>query len=52
MKGISDKDVENLAAVIDLCEYARYAPSSSREENEKVYDDAARFIRLLENTLS
>jgi hypothetical protein len=51
MKGIPDKDVESLAAVIDLCEFARYAPSSSREEDEKVYEEAARFIRLLENTL-
>lgn len=51
-KGIPEKDVESLASVIDLCEFARYAPSSSREEDEKIYDEAARFIRLLENTLS
>ena len=51
-KGIPEKDVESLASVIDLCEFARYAHSSSREEDEKIYDEAARFIRLLENTLS
>lgn len=50
-KGIPEKDVESLAAVIDQCEFARYAPSSSREEDEKIYDEAARFIRLLENTI-
>jgi hypothetical protein len=50
-KGIADQDIESLAAVIDKCEFARYAPSSSREEDEKIYDEAARFIRLLENTI-
>lgn len=50
-KGIPEKDVESLSAVIDQCEFARYAPSSSREEDEKIYDEAARFIRLLENTI-
>ncbi len=51
MKGIPDQDAESLAAVIDLCEFARYAPSSSREEEEKIYNETARFIRLLENTI-
>jgi hypothetical protein len=50
-KGIAGQDIESLAAVIDKCEFARYAPSSSREEDEKIYDEAARFIRLLENTI-
>ncbi len=50
-KGIAEEDVSNLASVIDKCEYARFAPSSSAEEAEKIYDEAARFIRLFENSI-
>jgi hypothetical protein len=50
-KGIADEEINNLATVIDKCEYARFAPSSSAEEAEKIYDEAARFIRLLENLI-
>jgi len=50
-KGIDETDINNLASVIDKCEFARFAPSSSAEEAEKIYDEAARFIRLFENSL-
>lgn len=50
-KGIAEEEVNNLASVIDKCEYARFAPSSSAEEAEKIYDEAARFIRLIENSI-
>jgi hypothetical protein len=50
-KGIAEEEVNNLASVIDKCEFARFAPSSSAEEAEKIYDEAARFIRLFENSI-
>ncbi len=50
-KGIGEEEVNNLASVIDKCEYARFAPSSSAEEAEKIYDEASRFIRLFENSI-
>jgi hypothetical protein len=50
-KGIAEEEVSNLASVIDKCEYARFAPSSSAEEAEKIYDEASRFIRLFENSI-
>jgi len=50
-KGIAEEEINNLASVIDKCEYARFAPSSSAEEAEKIYDEAARFIRLFENSI-
>ena len=50
-KGIPEKELESIAALIDRCEFARYAPSSSAEEDENIYNEASRFIRLLENTL-
>jgi len=50
-KGIASEEISNLATVIDKCEYARFAPSSSAEEAEKIYNEAARFIRLFENLI-
>jgi hypothetical protein len=50
-KGIAEDEINNLSSVIDKCEYARFAPSSSAEEAEKIYDEAARFIRLVENSI-
>ncbi|TFG43455.1 MAG: protein BatD [Bacteroidia bacterium] len=51
LKGIDEAEINNLASVIDKCEYARFAPSSSAEEAEKIYNEAARFIRLFENSI-
>lgn len=50
-KGISEADNNILTSVIDKSEYARYAPSSSPEEAENIYEEAAKFIRLLENSI-
>ncbi|HBZ22270.1 MAG TPA: hypothetical protein DEO60_14145 [Bacteroidales bacterium] len=50
-KGIDEEEVNNLASVIDKCEYARFAPSSSAEEAGKIYDEASGFIRLFENSI-
>lgn len=50
-KGIDETEINNLAEVIDKCEFARFAPSSSPEEIERIYEEAARFIRLFENSI-
>jgi hypothetical protein len=50
-KNVSDEIIDNLTAVLDKCEYARYAPASSGSEANEIYNDAMQFIRTIENTL-
>ncbi len=50
-KGIPEEEINTLSSIIDKCEYARYAPSSSSEEAEKLYDGASGFIRYVENSI-
>lgn len=49
-KGISEDNINSLTSILDICEYARFAPSSSETEAEKVFEDATKFIRTVENT--
>jgi|WetSurSiteA1Bulk_404760.scaffolds.fasta_scaffold18328_2 hypothetical protein len=51
-KGIEEQEITNLTSILDTCEFARFAPSSSEAEAEKVYEDASRFIRIVENSIS
>jgi len=50
-KGIAEAEINNLASILDTCEYARFAPSSSSAEAEKVFEGASRFIRFVENSI-
>lgn len=50
-KGIPEEEINTLSSIIDNCEYARYAPSSSSEEAGKLYDGASGFIRYVENSI-
>ena len=50
-KGIEEAEINTLTSVIDTCEYARYAPSSSAAEAEKIYEEASKFIRFVENSI-
>jgi hypothetical protein len=50
-KGIGDEDITSLTGILDRCEYARYAPSSSETEAETIYEGTARFIRSVENSI-
>ena len=50
--GISEQAIAELASIIDTCEFARFAPSSSSAEAEKIYEDASKFIKLVENSIS
>jgi len=51
-KGIEEQEITNLTSILDTCEFARFAPSSSEAEAEKIYEDASRFIRIVENSIS
>jgi hypothetical protein len=50
-KGIDDEDIVKLSAILDKCEFARFAPSSSETEASDVYNVALQFIRTVENTI-
>jgi len=49
LRGADDGLTSNLESVLDSCEYARYAPSSSNEGASKIYESAAGFIKQVEN---
>ena len=49
--GIPEEEIGNLNAILDKCEFIRFAPSSSETEASKVFEDASRFIRNVENTI-
>ncbi len=51
-KGIDEQEITNLSSILDSCEFARFAPSSSVAETEKIYEDASKFIRVVENSIS
>jgi len=50
-KGIDEQELVNLTSILDTCEFARYAPSSSGTEAEKIYEGTAGFIRVVENSI-
>ncbi len=49
--GIAEGELDNLTSVLDTCEFARFAPSSSEAEAAKIYEGASRFIKLVENSI-
>lgn len=49
--GIEEDKIKDLSRILDTCEFARYAPSSSNAEAASVYDDASRFIKSVENSI-
>lgn len=50
-KGISEDRITALNSMLDSCEYARFAPSASGSEAEKIYAEASEFIKSVENTI-
>lgn len=50
-KGIADNEINNLSSILDTCEYARFAPSSSASEAEIIFEGASGFIRYVENSI-
>lgn len=50
-KNIPKKDVERLIGIIDDCEFARYAPSSSPADKNIIYNDTIKIITLIEQNI-
>lgn len=50
-RGASEEKVKDLNEILDTCEFARFAPSASEAEAEKVYEGASRFIKSVENSI-
>ena len=51
-KNVVDKQIKEFIAVLDTCEYARYAPgSSSAQEMDKVYTQSIEVITKLDKNL-
>ncbi len=48
-RGRSEELIARLFAVLDACEYARYAPSSGNEAMEHHYEDAMKIISEIES---
>ena len=50
-KGIEDDLINNLSSILDKCEFARFAPSSSGTEASEIYNGALKFIKTVENSI-
>ncbi len=50
-KGIEDEKINNLADILDKCEYARFAPASSENQAGMIYEGASQFIKTVENSI-
>lgn len=50
-QGIDEESIQNLSKILDKCEYARFAPSSSGTEAASIYEDASGFIKSVENSI-
>lgn len=51
-KGIDEDQINSLSVILDKCEFARFAPSSSDTEASDIYSGTMHFIRLVENLIS
>lgn len=51
-RGIDEERIKNLNGILDACEYARFAPSSSGTEAATIYEGASQFIKSVENSIS
>lgn len=51
VKGIDDETINNLSSILDKCEFARFAPTSSGSEASEIYNGALKFIKTVENSI-
>ncbi len=51
-RGIDIQLINSLTGILDTCEYARYAPSSSGTGASDIYENASQFIKSVENLLT
>jgi hypothetical protein len=50
-KKVDEALIEKLNEILDRCEYARFAPSSSETEAASLYEGASQIIKHVENTM-
>jgi hypothetical protein len=50
-EGIDEETIRNLTKILDTCEFARFAPSSSGAEAATIFDGASEFIKSVENLI-
>jgi hypothetical protein len=50
-KGIESEKINTLIFILDTCEFARFAPSTSGAEATKIYDSTSSFIKSVENSI-
>jgi len=51
-RGVKEEVLDSLVSILDKCEYARYAPSSTATEATEIYNGASKFIRAVENSIA
>ena len=51
-KGIAEETIISLNEILDKCEYARFAPSSSDTEAASIYEGTSQFIKSVENSIA
>jgi hypothetical protein len=49
--GIDEDRIKSLSEILDTCEYARFAPSSSGTEAANIYEGSSQFIKSVENSI-
>jgi hypothetical protein len=50
-EGIEEDIIKSLSEILDTCEFARFAPSSSGTEAESIYEETSHFIKSVENLI-
>ena len=50
-RGIDEERIKSLTEILDTCEFARFAPSSSETEAPEIYEGALQFIKSVENSI-
>jgi hypothetical protein len=50
-QGIEEDQIMELSEILDKCEFARFAPSSSGTEAASIYEGASQFIKSVENLI-
>jgi hypothetical protein len=49
---VAEEQINDLSAILDKCEFARFAPTSTDSEASEIYTGALNFIRSVENIIS
>lgn len=51
-KGVDEQTITELNQILDTCEFARFAPTSSETQAASLYEEASGFIGKVENSIS